>query len=171
VLRGDAENGNIQVRPGDRIPLVPQHMFKLSSNYRVNADFSVNANMIAVGSSYARGNENNAHAPDGVLFLGPGKSGGYAVFNLGAQLQIEPALKLAGSIQNLFNRQYSTAAQLGASGFEASGNFVARPFAPPAANNDVVRHATFFAPGSPRTFWISLRYTFDTPKQAKQSGL
>jgi outer membrane receptor protein involved in Fe transport len=169
VLRGDAENGNVQISPGDNIPLVPRHILKLFADYRVNAGLVVNFNMLAVGSSFARGNENNLHEPDGRLFLGPGRAGGYAIFNLGAQYQIEPALKLTGSIQNLFNRQYSTAAQLGASGFNANGNFVARPFAPPAANNDVVRHATFFAPGAPRSFWIGLRYTFDATKQIRQT--
>jgi outer membrane receptor protein involved in Fe transport len=164
ALRGDAENGNIQIRPGDRIPLVPQHILKLFADYRFNAALTLNANMLAVGSSYARGNENNLHQPDGSIFLGPGKSGGYAVFNLGAKYQVEPALQLIGNIQNLFNRTYSTAAQLGPSGFAANGNFVARPFAPPAANNDAVQHATFFAPGAPRSFWVGLKYTFDAPK-------
>ena len=38
-------------------------------------------------------------------------------------------LKLFAQIQNLFDRQYATAAQLGPTGFDANGNFVARPFA------------------------------------------
>jgi hypothetical protein len=170
ALRGDAENGNIRINPGDTIPLVPRHTLKLFADYRVNSALTVNLNMLAIGSSFARGNENNQHQPDGRLFLGAGKSGGYAVFNLGAQYQVEPALKLFGSIQNLFNREYSTAAQLGATGFDANGRFVGRPFAPPAANNDVVRHSTFFAPGAPRSFWVGLRYTFDAPKQTNRGG-
>ena len=167
ALRGDAENGSININPGNRIPLVPQHLLKVFTDYRASPALTLNLNMLAVGSSYARGNENNQHQPDGSLFLGSGKSGGYAIFNLGMQYQIEPALRFSGSIQNLFNRDYSSAAQLGPTAFDANGNFVARPFAPPAANNDVIRHATFFAPGSPRTVWIALRYTFDAPRQAR----
>jgi outer membrane receptor protein involved in Fe transport len=167
ALRGDAENGSININPGNRIPLVPQQLLKVFTDYRASPALTLNLNMLAVGSSYARGNENNQHQPDGSLFLGSGKSGGYAIFNLGMQYQIEPALRFSGSIQNLFNRDYSSAAQLGPTAFDANGNFVARPFAPPAANNNVIRHATFFAPGSPRTVWIALRYTFDAPKQAR----
>jgi outer membrane receptor protein involved in Fe transport len=78
-------------------------------------------------SSFARGNENNAHEPDGELYIGPGKTGGYTVVNLGAEFRPSPALKIFAQVNNLFDREYYTGAQLGSTGFNAAGNFVARP--------------------------------------------
>ena len=69
-------------------------------------------------------------------------------------------LKLFVQINNLFDRKYSTAAQLGADGLQRRGNFEARPF-PPDANGDwPLRHATFYAPGAPRSFSLGVRYWF-----------
>src|SRR5688572_29309632 len=136
--RGE-EGGTIQVRPGNRIPLIPRHMLKANLAFDVTPTFSVDLNVVAVGGSFARGNENNAHQPDGSFYLGPGRSGGYAVLNLGSQYRIEPRLMLFAQITNLLDREYSTASLLGATGFDANGNFIARPF----ANVDAVQHATF----------------------------
>jgi len=152
------EDGNIQVRKGNRIPLIPHHLLKLSTDYQFTSAFSLGASMVGVSSSYARGNENNAHQADGVYYLGSGKSAGYAVFNLGAQYRVEPKLKLFGQINNLFDRKYSSAAVLGANGFTANGSFIARPFAP--ASNDAIVHSTAYAPGAPRTFQVGMRYEF-----------
>jgi outer membrane receptor protein involved in Fe transport len=64
-------------------------------------------------------------------------------------------------VNNLFDRKYATAAQLGATGFDARGSFVARPFGP--ADNDALVGSTFSAAGAPRTLWIGVRYEFDRP--------
>jgi outer membrane receptor protein involved in Fe transport len=68
-----------------------------------------------------------------------------------------PALKLFAQANNLFDRHYSTAAQLGPTGFNSAGNFEARPFAANANGDRPVRHATFYAPGAPRTVWVGLK--------------
>ena len=154
------EGGTIQIVPGNRIPLVPQHIFKLFADYQYTPSLLVNMNVIAIGNSYARGNENNAQQPDGTFYQGPGKSGGYAVLNMGSQYRFEPRLTLLTQVNNVLNREYSTASLLGPTGFTNNGNFVARPF----ANPDAFQHATFYAPGAPRTFWVGLRYTLDAPK-------
>jgi outer membrane receptor protein involved in Fe transport len=159
--------GVIQVRPGNRIPLIPQHLFKAYADYQFTSAFSAGLNMIAAGSSYARGNENNQHQPDGVTYLGAGKSGGYAVFNLSAQYQPTKPLRFFAQVNNLFNRKYHTAAQLGPTGFTADGRFIAQPLPPTLSGEDPVVQSTFYAPGAPRTAWIGLRYTLDMPKGAK----
>jgi zinc protease len=153
-------DGNIVVRPGDRIPLIPQHLFKAYADYRATEALSLGVNFIAVGSSYARGNENNLHQPDGVYYLGPGKAGGYGVVNLNAEYRFEPRFTVFGQINNLFDREYYTASLLGPTGFTANGNFIARPL-PAAAGQFPIQQATFYAPGAPRTFWVGLRYQFD----------
>ena len=158
-------DGNIQIQPGNRIPLIPRHMFKAHADYQFTGALSAGLNLIAVGSSYARGNENNLHTPDGATYLGSGKSGGYAVINFNTQVQVDKQLKLFGQINNLLNRRYNTAAQLGPTGFTASGSFIARPL--PAISGDFpVVQSTFYAPGAPRMVWVGVRYLFDAPKAA-----
>ncbi len=44
--------------------------------------------------------------------------------------------------------------------FNDAGNFEARPFPADANGDRPVRHATFFAPGAPRTVSVGLKYTF-----------
>lgn len=153
------EEGSIQVHKGNRLPMIPRHLLKLSADYRFTEALNIGVNVVGVSSSYARGDENNAHQPDGVYYLGSGKSAGYGVLNLNAQYKIQPKLKLFGQINNVFDREYNTAAQLGPTGFTASGNFIARPFGP--ANNDATVQSTFYAPGTPRTLWVGIRYEFD----------
>lgn len=168
ALAGEAGlEGTIRVNPGNRIPLIPQHLFKAYADYQFTGTVSAGLNMIAVGSSFARGNENNLHQPDGVTYLGPGKSGGYAVFNLSAQYQPTKQWRVFAQVNNLFNRKYATGAQLGPTGFTADGRFIARPLPPTLSGEDPVVQSTFYAPGAPRTAWIGLRYTLDAPKAGK----
>ncbi|MEP6960591.1 MAG: TonB-dependent receptor [Acidobacteriota bacterium] len=149
----------IDIAPGNRVPLVPQHMGKAFADIQATRKFSFSLNMMAFGTSYARGNENNQHVADGVYYLGPGKSGGYAVLNLGARYQLMKRLQLFGQMNNVLDRRYYSAAQLGPTGFTANGNFIARPF---TAINGLfpVQQGTFFAPGAPRTVWGGVRIQF-----------
>jgi outer membrane receptor protein involved in Fe transport len=140
--------------------LIPQHLLKLFADLTISPAWSVGADGTGVGGSFARGNENNAHQRDGTYYLGQGRSGGYAVLNLSADWRPAPGLKLFLQINNVFDRKYSTASQLGATGFDANGNFVARPFPVDANGNRPLVHSTFYAPGAPRSFFVGLRYTF-----------
>jgi outer membrane receptor protein involved in Fe transport len=113
-----------------------------------------------MGGALARGNENGRHRPDGSHYLGPGRSAGYAVVNINAAWKPARGLKLFAQVNNLLDRCYSTAAQLGATGFDATGGFQSRPF-PANANGDrPLRHATFFAPGAPRSVSVGVKASF-----------
>src|SRR5262249_19191042 len=81
-------DGVIQIQPGNRIPLIPQHMLKAFADVQFTRKLSVDADFVGVSSSYARGNENNASEPDGVYYLGPGTSPGYGVVNLAGRFQL-----------------------------------------------------------------------------------
>jgi len=153
-------DGNISIQPGNRIPLIPQHTLKLSAEAALAANFSVSADVTAVGSAYARGNENNQHQADGRYYLGAGRTAPYEVLNLGAEWKPMAGLKLFVQVNNALDRRYNTAAQLGSTGLDANGNFVARPFAANANGNRPLVHSTFFAPGAPRSLWLGLRYDF-----------
>ena len=148
--------GVINITPGDRIPLIPQHLLKLSAHLAVSSALGLNASMVAVSGALARGNENGQHAPDGMIYQGPGATAGYAVVNVGADWRPQPKLQVSAQINNLFDIRYNTAAQLGANGFSSSGAVNADPFATGA-----LPQSTFFAPGALRSVSVSLKYVFN----------
>jgi outer membrane receptor protein involved in Fe transport len=157
---GPGMDGVIQIQPGDRIPLIPQHMFKAFADAQITRKISADLDFIAVSSSYARGNENNQSQPDGIYYLGPGTSPGYGVVNLSARYQLQRHVQLFVRINNLLDHHYYTAAQLGPTGFTNQGTFIARPFPPDAQGNYPLVHATFYAPGAPIGAWGGIRFTF-----------
>lgn len=151
--------GLIEIEPGARIPLIPQHMFKLYADFQATKTFTLNFGVLALSDAFARGNENNEHTPDGRYYLGAGRSPGYSVANLGARYELNRHIELFARVNNLFDKRFYTAAQLGPTGFTAEGNFIARPFA--AVNGEFpLQHATFLAPGAPRAAWGGLRLKF-----------
>ena len=157
-------DGTITVRPGNHIPLVPQQILKLNAAYRVSGNLSLGATLISQGSMYARGNENNAHQADGVYYLGSGKTQAFTVLNVSATYLPTPQLELFVKVNNLLDTRYTTSAQLGPTGFDANGNFVARPFGK-VGSDYPVRHATFYAPGAERAVLLGVKYYFDKPSR------
>lgn len=157
-------DGAITVHKGDRMPLIPRQMLKLGADWSVNPTLALDLDVTAVGGALARGNENGEHQADGTYYLGSGRSAGYAVANLGLNFKPAsvPGLSLFLHVSNLFDRQYHTAAQLGATAFDAQGKaVVARPFPANAEGERPLIHSTFYAPGAPRTVWAGLRWAFD----------
>lgn len=151
--------GVIEIQPGNRIPLIPRHIWKAHTDLQLTSKVSASVGVIAVSSSYARGNENNRHQPDGHYYLGPGESPAYAVAHLAVRHQIHARAQLFAHVNNLINRRYYTAAQLGPTGFTSTGAFIARPF-PAIGGEFPVQQATFFAPGPPRGVWVGIRFRF-----------
>ncbi|WP_225883274.1 TonB-dependent receptor domain-containing protein [Sphingomonas aliaeris] len=153
--------GEIDIEKGDRIPLIPRDVFKASIGWDALRQVSLNLDMIAVSGATARGNENGEHRPDGVYYLGEGRTKGYAVFNLGVDVRPIERVTLFAQVNNLFDREYATAAQLAATGFDATGNFVARPFAGPVIGGErPLLGSTFFAPGAPRWVQVGAKLRF-----------
>jgi len=153
-------DGNIYIQPGDRIPLIPKQNGKAYLDYQITKKFAVDFSEVTVSSSYARGNENNAYKADGVYYLGPGVSPGFAATNFRAHYDIMKHVQLAVQIDNLFNKHYYTAAQLANSGLTAQGTFIARPFPANADGDFPLQSVTFFSPGAPRRAWVELRIRF-----------
>ncbi len=152
-------DGAIQIRPGDRIPLIPRHMLKAFAALQATKKISIDLDFVAASKSYARGNEDNLSQPDGKYYLGPGTSPGYGVVNVGAHYQVHPKVQLFAQINNLLDHHYYTAAQLGPTGFTDQGTFIARPL--PAINGEFpIVHATFYSPGAPVGAWGGIRFKF-----------
>lgn len=160
ALRGvRGVESTIEIAPGDRIPLVPRHLAKIFADVQVTSKFTLDAGVMASSGMLARGNENNLHQPDGVVYLGAGATNPYAVVNLGARYQLNSKLQFYVTVNNLFNRKYATAAQLSPTGFTDSLTYIARPL--PAVNGEFpVRQSTFVAPGAPIGAWGGIRLRF-----------
>jgi len=147
------------VRPGDQIPLIPRNIFKAYAEYQPTSKISVDLDFLAVGCSFARGNENNLDQPDRIYYLGQGFSPGYGVLNAGAHYQVHKKVQLFVQVDNVLNHRYYTAAQLGPTPYDNAGNFIPRPF--PAVSGDFpIRNTTFFAPGAPIGAWGGMRVRF-----------
>lgn len=152
-------DGDIRIQPGDRLPLIPRNVLKAYADLQATSKISVDLGLIALSDSFARGNENNRHRADGVYYLGPGRSPGYALLNLGGRYQMHRRVRLFVEINNLLDRRYYTAAQLSPAAFTSSGAFQARPL-PSIDGNFPVQHSTFFAPGAPRNVRGGLHFNF-----------
>jgi iron complex outermembrane recepter protein len=90
--------GDIQVLPGDHLPGIPENRVKLGADYKVLPDWTVGASLNYVSSFYYVGDESNQLAP----------IPGYTVVNLHTSYKPVPHFEVFASINNLFNRQYST---------------------------------------------------------------
>jgi iron complex outermembrane recepter protein len=134
-------NGDVQVSPGDRIPGIPQNIFKLRAGVLVAERFILGASLYAASDQLARGNENNEDPA--------GRVAGYTVVNLDARWRFARNWELFGEIDNLFNAKYSTLGVLGSNFFRGPGN----TFDASAAGSEL-----FLAPGAPFGAWIGLRY-------------
>ncbi len=154
-------DGTIAVRPGDRIPLIPRQMLKLFADLALSPVLMLHGGMVGMSGALARGNENNSQQADGTYYQGSGRSTGYATFNLGANYRVSPQWQWAVQLSNVFDVRYSTAAQLGPNGFDANGNYAARPLGGSTEAGYPLVHSTFYAPGAPRALWLQLRYSFD----------
>ena len=56
-------NGNITIRPGDRLPGIPADQLKLGGDYKVTDKWTVGGSLIAAGSAYLFGDEANLTSP------------------------------------------------------------------------------------------------------------
>lgn len=153
--------GEIEIDEGDVMPLISRHLIKLNAEWRVTRELSVSVDGSWRSGMYARGNENNEHAPDGTYYLGRGKTDDYFLFNLGSEFKLYPSLVAFVQVDNVLGRRYATAAQLGPTAVDSAGKFVARPFAGPIIDGErPLRHSTFYAPGTPRVYNLGVRYSF-----------
>jgi outer membrane receptor protein involved in Fe transport len=153
-------DGTINVQPGDRLPLVAPRVFKLNAQWEASSRWTLGATVRAQAGAFARGNENNRHQPDGVTFLGPGRTGGFALLDLSARYSPSKRLQWFARVDNVFDRRVRNAALLGEDAFDAQGRFVARPL-PAVGGEFPVRGSTFFGPGAPRTLLVGLRYAIE----------
>jgi len=145
---GDGEPDLINVTPGNHIPGIPRHQFKLRADYAFTPKFLAGVSVQAFSDTYARGDENNQDIN--------GTVPGYAVVNLDAAYQWDDRLQFWARINNLFDEDYESFGVLGANFFTGAGftYYDGTPGAAPRAEQ-------FRGPGAPFGIWVGLTYAFD----------
>lgn len=91
-------NGNILVRPGNRLPRVPRHIFKLGADYGITDDWLVGFSVKVASGQYLLGDESN---------LNP-MTGSYGVLNIHSSYQVTSQLRVFGLLENVLNSRYET---------------------------------------------------------------
>ena len=162
----------VNIKPGDSLPGMPRHIVQANWNYRFSDRFDAMLQMIMHSFSYVRGNENNEHQPrsagnyyvginkvDKYDYLGKGTTPGYAIFNLRASYRFDGGFTLFVKADNIFDKKYATAGDLGRTPFDGGGNYRRQ------ADGEVLyNNTTFIGPGAPRAVWIGLAYDLDWKK-------
>ncbi len=100
VAANDAasENGEISVAPGDRLPGIPRHSFKVGGRYDVTSGWSISLDGIVASSRIFVGDEGNDQTP----------LDGYKSVNLRSAYAMTESVELFGRVDNLFDADYAT---------------------------------------------------------------
>jgi outer membrane receptor protein involved in Fe transport len=153
-------NGNILVRPGDRIPLTPRHTGRLALDYELNKHVDIGGNLVVASGSFLHGNENNANQAGGTnvagAFISPTGTGwipGYAVVNLHGTYHVTKHAEVFARLVNVTNREYSTAGFLTSNSFNPNGSY--------RFNQNDWTNENAVSPAQPRAIWAGVRVHFD----------
>jgi len=145
----------IEIKPGTKIAGLPEHTFKIASDYKFNEKLTLGGTVLGVTSSVSQGNE------DGKVGFKEGadidqqstvnaKISGYFLLNLHGIYQAEKGLEYFARVNNVLDARHETYGLMAMSMFDANGAVVSGP----ATVN------RFVAPGAPRNFMVGLRYRF-----------
>jgi len=123
----DPFTGNVvNVVPGDHIPAIPAHRFKLGAEYQVTDAWKLGADLNVVGSQYLLRDESNIYA----------KVPAYWVVNLHTSYEVTKNVEVFGLVQNLFNQHYYSAGTV---------------FDPGGFNSSTLGNPNIFALNDPRS--------------------
>lgn len=161
------------IESGDSLPGLPNHILQATWDYQFNDRFDASLGMVTHSSSYVRGNENNEHRPreatnagvginrDPNDYIGKGKVAGYTIFNLRANYRFDHGITMFAKVDNLFNKKYATAGDLGRNSFNSAGAFI--------TDSDTWNKTTFIGPGAPLAAWIGMSFDLDWSTLKKQN--
>jgi len=95
--------GSETVKPGDRIPSIPQQTFKVGAEYEFVHNWFIGSDLQTIASQYARGDDQN---------ITPQISG-YTLVNINTRYVLTKNIELFAMGRNIFDERYGTFAQLG----------------------------------------------------------
>jgi len=121
-----------QVKRGDRIPGLPEHVFKATLGVDLWKRLSMGVDAQFNGNQFFRGDEANLTSP----------LGGYWLFNGTAEIRINKHIALFGRVNNIFDRDYKSFGVYGEADEVLGASFDS---------------GRFVSPGAPRAGWIGVR--------------
>src|SRR5690606_17118161 len=130
-----AVDGEIAVERGDRLPLIPNRLFKAGATVEATPRFTLGADVLSSGSMHLRGDEGNL----------VGKVDGYTIASLRGEYSLSDTVRIFASIDNVLDTDYET--------FGVFGE-------PDEVLGDEFDDPRFFSPGAPRAAWIGIRVVF-----------
>ena len=129
------ENGELSVNSGDRVPGLPEHIFKLGGDYAIIENLSMGMELIYNSDQVLRGDESNdLDTVDG-----------YTLVNLRASYSVTAQLLVFARVNNLFDEDYENFGLLGEEPDEVL---------PDLAD----KRPLFLGAGAPRGGWIGIKY-------------
>jgi iron complex outermembrane recepter protein len=137
-------NGDIAVVPGDHMPGIPDNRLKLGVDFKVIPQWTVGASLNLVSSVFYVGDESNQLAP----------IPGYTTVNLFTSYRPIPHVELFATVDNLFNRKYSTW------GILSDPTGIGAPGVPHLGTNAPGVDNRFLSPAAPLEVFGGVRITF-----------
>ena len=128
-------DGNIAVKPGDQIPLVPRNRVKAGFDYNVTEIWKVGADVLYTGAQYYDGDASNLNA----------KLPSYKTVDLHSSYRVTKSVEVFGQIENLFDSHYYNYGTFFDTGQIAFANFT---------------DPRSVSPGRPRAFYAGIKATF-----------
>jgi outer membrane receptor protein involved in Fe transport len=147
------DDGNLQVSPGNRIPLIARHTGRFRLDYELTPYWEVGGSLIVSSGVFLHGDENNANVPDGDTFIGSGKIGGYGVANVQSTWHVAKFADVFVKIDNLFDKRYATSGFLTTNALNNDGSFRPDP--------DDWRNENLVSPAQPIGVFVGVRAHFD----------
>jgi outer membrane receptor protein involved in Fe transport len=133
------DEGEITVSAGDRIPGIPQHQFKISSDYRFANGLSIGLDVLSNGGQVLRGDESNQLD----------EVSGYATVGMRARYNINEKLEVFAKVDNLLDRDYESFGLLGEEPGELEVPII-----------EDFTNPVFLGAGAPRAAFLGIRYNF-----------
>ncbi len=139
------EDGNIQVVPGDRLPLIPQHRVKAGADFVVLPKWTVGGTFVYQSDQYYKGDESNQNPP----------LPGFGTLSLHSSYRFADKSEVFITVNNVFDKHYANYAifsdptGVGAPGVLAD-----------AGSNDPGVDNRFQNPGAPRSVFGGVRLAF-----------
>ena len=89
---------SIQIQPGNHIPGIAAHKFKVGIDYLMTPEWKLGADMVTATDQFFQGDGNNQNKP----------LSGYAVFNLHTSYDVSKSIQVYGLVNNVFDARYGT---------------------------------------------------------------
>ena len=130
-----AIDGEVNVAPGDRLPLIPQQLLKAGLRWQLSDRLTLGADLIGGGDFHMRGDEGNDL--EGI--------GDYVVVNLRGDYRVGDKLRFFATVDNLLDREYETFGLFGE---------------PDEVLGDDFEDSRFLSPAAPRAAWLGFEVEF-----------